>query len=108
MPNMESVLLERKHDLPVLRGENMSSIRLASKPGKHRNTKHIMNMFHLVRHLVKKCLRTEHVGTEDQIADAMTKALGTVKFPLFRIALKVLQVIPSCDVIDGAARPDTS
>ncbi|KAE9338494.1 hypothetical protein PR003_g11471 [Phytophthora rubi] len=77
----------------------MGSIRLASKPGKHRNTKHIMNKFHLVRHLVeKKCLRTEHVGTEDQIADVMTKALGTVKFRRFRTALKVLQVIPGRDV----------
>ncbi|KAE8907714.1 hypothetical protein PF005_g12845 [Phytophthora fragariae] len=97
-----------KHDLPVLRGDNMGSIRLASKPGKHRNTKHIMNKFHLVRHLVeKKCLRTEHVGTEDQIADVMTKALGTVKFRRFRTALKVLQVIPGRDVTSGTAQPDT-
>ncbi|OWZ06960.1 Integrase, catalytic core protein [Phytophthora megakarya] len=33
--------LHWKHDLPVLRGDNVGSIRLAIKPGKHRRTRSI-------------------------------------------------------------------
>jgi hypothetical protein len=59
----------------------MGSIRLATKPGKHRNMKHIMNKYHLVRHLVEAgTLRTEHVSTEDQVADAFTKPIDVVEF----------------------------
>ncbi|OWZ14450.1 Integrase, catalytic core protein [Phytophthora megakarya] len=64
---------------------------MTARPGMHSRTKHIENKFHVSRDLVeKKEMKVEHVGTNDMIADIMTKALGTVKFARFRKALKVL------------------
>jgi hypothetical protein len=80
-----------KSEPPVLYGDNRGSIYLAAKPGKHSKTKHIENKYHLVRHLVEAGhLATEHVGTNDMVADIMTKSLGRVKFERCREMLKVL------------------
>ncbi|POM65554.1 Integrase catalytic core protein [Phytophthora palmivora] len=78
---------------PEIRGDNKSCIYLTAKPGKHSKTKHIQNKFHLVRHLVEnEQLRTRHVGTNDMIADVMTKALSKEKFERCRDGMKVLRI----------------
>jgi hypothetical protein len=83
---------------PVLYGDNMGSIYMSVKPGKHSKSKHINNKYHLTRHLVEdKRLETKHVGTNDMVADIFTKALGRVKFEHFREKLKVLPLPPSSD-----------
>ncbi|TYZ63428.1 hypothetical protein PybrP1_010732, partial [[Pythium] brassicae (nom. inval.)] len=43
--------LQSKHSTPELVYDNMGSIYLATKPGKHRHNKHIDNKYHLARHL---------------------------------------------------------
>jgi len=52
------------------------------------------NNYHLVRRTVElKQLTTHHIGTEDMVADIMTKALAVVKFTRFRRAMKVLPIV---------------
>jgi len=46
---------------------------------------------------------TKHVGTNDMVADIFTKALGRVKFELFRDKLTVLPLPPSSDAELGGA-----
>ncbi|KAE8911626.1 hypothetical protein PF003_g4602 [Phytophthora fragariae] len=86
--------LEWKHSVPLLLGDNQGAIALTAKPGKHSKSKHIDNKRHMVRRNVElKLLTTQHVGTEDMVADIMTKALGAVKFARFRRAMQVLPVL---------------
>jgi hypothetical protein len=76
--------------VPRLLCDNMAAIVLTTKPGKHHKSKHIDNKYHFVRLLVgRNELRIQHVGTNDQIADVMTKALARVKFERFRDLLGV-------------------
>jgi len=83
--------LKWKHPVPLLLGDNQGAISLSVQPGKHSKTKHINNNYHLVRRTVElKQLTTHHIGTEDMVADIMTKALAVVKFTRFRRAMKVL------------------
>ncbi|KAE9094861.1 hypothetical protein PF007_g17611 [Phytophthora fragariae] len=78
---------------PLLRGDNQAALYLTEKPGKHSNTKHINNKYHLVRHLVEDGkLRILHVPTNDNTADIMTKPLARDKFSQFRSHLKVLPI----------------
>eukprot|EP00644_Phytophthora_capsici_P018878 jgi/Phyca11/132748/e_gw1.221.5.1 len=78
---------------PEILGDNKSCIYLTAKPGKHSKNKHIMNKYHLVRHLVEdEKLRIRHVGTNDMIADAMTKPLSKEKFERCRDGMKVLRI----------------
>ncbi|POM66730.1 Integrase catalytic core protein [Phytophthora palmivora] len=86
--------LEWRHSLPLLLGDNQGAIALTAKPGKHSKSKHIDNKWHMVRRNVElKLLTTQHIGTEDMVADIMTKALGAVKFTRFRKAMKVLPIV---------------
>ncbi|KAE9281914.1 hypothetical protein PR003_g27542 [Phytophthora rubi] len=86
--------LEWKHSVPLLLVDNQGAIALTAKPGKHSKSKHIDNKRHMVRRNVElKLLTTQHIGTEDMVADIMTKALGAVKFARFRRAMQVLPVL---------------
>ncbi|KAG2916623.1 hypothetical protein PC129_g5036 [Phytophthora cactorum] len=83
--------LQWEYETPLLLGDNMASIYLTARPGKHSRTKHIEKKFHVSRDLVeKKELEVQHVGTNAMVADIMTKALGAVKFARFHTALEVL------------------
>ncbi|GMF29035.1 unnamed protein product [Phytophthora fragariaefolia] len=83
--------IQWKYWTPLLLGDNMTSIYMTTRPGKHLRTKLIENKYHVSRDLVQKDqLKVQHVGTNDMVADIMTKALGAVKFAWFRNAMKVL------------------
>ncbi|GMF39173.1 unnamed protein product [Phytophthora fragariaefolia] len=82
------------HPVPLMFGDNEGAISLSAKPGKHSKTKHIENKYHMVRRNVElKRMTVTHCGTEDMVADIMTKALGAVKFARFRKMMKVLPVV---------------
>jgi hypothetical protein len=84
------------HPAPLLLGDNQGAIALTAKPGKHSKSKHIDNKYHMVRRNVElKRLTTQHIGTDDMVADVMTKALAVVKFSKFRAAMKVLPIVDS-------------
>ena len=77
--------------VPRLMCDNMAAIVLTTKSGKHHKSKHFDNKYHFVRLLVSQDeLRIQHVGTDDMIADTMTKGLARVKFERFRDLLGVM------------------
>lgn len=82
------------HPVTLMLGDNEGATSLSAKPGKHSKTKHIENKYHMVRRNVElKRMAVKHCGTENMVADIMTKALGAVKFARFRKMMKVLPVV---------------
>ena len=67
--------------LPVeLCCDNRSAIQIAANPVMHEKTKHFDIDVHLIREKVSSGLiRTVNVGSKDQTADVLTKALGSVQ-----------------------------
>ncbi|GMF61107.1 unnamed protein product [Phytophthora fragariaefolia] len=97
-----------KHPVPLLLGDNQGAIALTAKPGStpSRNisttsTTWCDGMWNLQR------ITTQHVSTDEMVADVMTKALGVVKFSQFRTAMKVLSLLGETSQADefAAAAP---
>jgi hypothetical protein len=60
----------------MLRVDNNAAITLATTEGHHERTKHINVRYHFVRELVaENIINITHVGTDEQTADILTKAL---------------------------------
>lgn len=84
-------------------------MRVSAKPGKHSKTKHIDNKYYMVRRNVElKQLTVKHCGTDDMVADIMTKALGAVKFARFRKLMKVLPVVTADNNIADATAAEAA
>jgi hypothetical protein len=65
----------------VLQVDNSSTIALCMNPIYHERSKHIDVKYHHIReHIEDGELYVEHVRTESQLADILTKGLGRVKF----------------------------
>ncbi|KAD6453846.1 hypothetical protein E3N88_08552 [Mikania micrantha] len=65
--------------------DNMSAINLSKNPIMHSRSKHIELKHHFIRDLVKQGLiQLEFCGTNEQLADLMTKAVTKEKFVYFR------------------------
>ncbi|KAJ0653431.1 putative RNA-directed DNA polymerase [Helianthus annuus] len=70
--------------------DNHSAINLSRNPVLHGRTKHIEIKHHYVRDMVaQQEISLEYCGTEMQVADVLTKALGREKFIRFRMLLGV-------------------
>ena len=62
-------------------GDNKSTIALSHNSDFHPRTKHIGTRYHFIREAIKNnIILFEWVGTEDNVADIMTKPLGVIKF----------------------------
>jgi len=73
--------------------DNMSAIELSKNPVHHDRSKHIDTRFHFIRECVENgVVSVEHVRTEDQLADILTKPLGRVRFVELRSRLGVVRV----------------
>ena len=76
-----------------LQVDNKSAIALSKNPVHHDRSKHIDVKFHFVRDCMEKGqVEIDHVGTQDQLADALTKALGRVHFIEMRQRLGVISL----------------
>ena len=61
--------------------DNQSAIMLSKISAHHNGTMHIDTLYHFIRDCVEDGrVVIEHVKTEDQLADILTKSLGRVKF----------------------------
>jgi hypothetical protein len=73
--------------------DNQSAIALSKNPVFRDRSKHIDTCFHFIRECVADGkIEVEHIGTEGQVADILTKALCHVKFIELRHRLGVIKV----------------
>uniref|UniRef100_A0ACD5W6V2 Uncharacterized protein n=1 Tax=Avena sativa TaxID=4498 RepID=A0ACD5W6V2_AVESA len=73
--------------------DNMSAIALAKNPVHHDRSKHIDVKFHFIREAMEAGeVEIIHVGTQEQLADLLTKALGRVRFIELRQKLGVVKI----------------
>jgi hypothetical protein len=71
--------------------DNKSAIALSKNPVHHDRSKHIDTRYHFIRDCVERGeVKVDHVGTADQLADILTKALGRVRFVELRQQLGVI------------------
>ena len=73
--------------------DNRSAIELAKNPVHHERNKHIDLRFHFIRECIEEGrVDIEHISTDGQLADVLTKSLGCVKFLEMRLKLGVMEV----------------
>ncbi|KAJ0967732.1 hypothetical protein J5N97_024649 [Dioscorea zingiberensis] len=74
-------LLKKEPEKFELRIDNKSTISLCKNPVHHERSKHIDTRYHFVRECVEEGkMEVQHVSSEEQRADVLTKALGRTKF----------------------------
>ncbi|MCH90612.1 putative gag-pol polyprotein [Trifolium medium] len=74
-----------EQDVITLYCDNLSSISISKNPVQHSRTKHIDIRHHYIRDLVEdKVVTLEHIATEEQLADILTKALDANRFEELR------------------------
>jgi hypothetical protein len=72
--------------------DNKSAIQLIKNPVFHDRSKHIEVRYHYINCAENGTIVVQFVGTEDQLADILTKALGRVRLQLLREKIKVVKV----------------
>jgi Reverse transcriptase (RNA-dependent DNA polymerase) len=91
---------------PVLWCDNLGATFLAANPVHHARTKHIEVDIHFVRDLVaSRRLFIRFLSSHDQLADTLTKSLGTARFISLRTKLCVLS---STQDLRGGDRDNTA
>ena len=64
-------------DTIVILCDNQSGIRLSENPVFHDRSKHIDIRYHFIQDMVQRgAVRLNHIGTDEQVADILTKPLG--------------------------------
>ena len=73
--------------------DNEFAIALSKNPVFHDRSKHIDVRYHFIRECVEDGrVKTESIGTADQLADILTKALGHEQFCNMRSRIGVVDV----------------
>ena len=84
-------------DASIILCDNQSGIRLLDNPMFHDRSKHIDTSYHFIRDMVQRgAVRLHHIGTDEQVANILTKSLGKVKFLTFREKLGIVDR-PYCE-----------
>ncbi|KAM6582045.1 hypothetical protein CsatB_009047 [Cannabis sativa] len=91
---LQSLLTELRISLstpPTVWCDNLSTVMLAANPILHARTKHIEIDLYFVRDKVmQQQLQVNHVPAQDQLADSLTKAISSNRFPFLRDKLSVV------------------
>jgi hypothetical protein len=78
---------------PIIRMDNTTSIALAKNPILYDRSKHIDVKFHYIRECVERGdIELEHIGTNEELADTLTKVLEAKRFHELREKIGVVQV----------------
>lgn len=86
-------LLDQEPEKVLLKIDNKSAISLCKNPVHHDRSKHIDTRYHYIRDCVEEGkVEVDHVCTEDQLADILTKSLGKQKFLEMRKRIGVAAV----------------
>jgi hypothetical protein len=73
--------------------DSKSAEELSRNPVYHERTKHIDTRYHFIRECVSDgVVQLEHVSTDDQLADILTKPLGRIRFAEMRRQLGIVKV----------------
>ena len=82
--------------------DNQAAIALSKNPVHHDRSKHIDIKYHYIRDCVEKGqVEVDHIRTREQIADALTKALGRVVFVEMRQKLGMSEVGTKEQILRG-------
>ncbi|WVZ59800.1 LOW QUALITY PROTEIN: hypothetical protein U9M48_009898 [Paspalum notatum var. saurae] len=82
-----------KAPAPILKMDNQSAIALSKNPVLHDRSKHIDTRFHFIRECSEKGdINIEFAGTQDQLADILTKPLGRKVFQELRGRIGVIKL----------------
>jgi hypothetical protein len=94
------LLAEFKGTTPAtvnLKIDSQSAIQLSKNPVFHDRSKHIDLRYHFIRDCIEENrVQLEFIGTKDQLADILTKALGREQFCALRFRLGVIDVRKVC------------
>jgi hypothetical protein len=73
--------------------DNKSAIQLCKNPVFHDRSKHIEVRYHFIRGCIEDgTVSVQYIGTEDQLANVLTKALGYVQFQQLHEKINVVKV----------------
>ena len=79
-------------DTFVILCDNQNGIRLSENPVFHDRSMHIYIWYHFIRDMVQRgVVRLNHIGTNDQVVNILTKPLGKLKFLTFRENLGIVE-----------------
>ena len=79
-------------DTTVILCDNQSGICLTENPVFHDQSKHSDIRYHFIQDMVQRgVVRLNHIGTNEQVADILTKPLGKFKFLTFRERLGIVE-----------------
>ena len=68
----------------VIHHDNQSCVQMSVSPVFHDKSKHIEIRYHFIRDMVQKgTVELQHIPTDDQTVDVLTKPLPTMKFEYF-------------------------
>jgi hypothetical protein len=85
-------LFDLEMEATMILCDNQSCIKITENPVFHDKTKHIEIRYNYIRDMVDKgAVKLQYVGTNEQVADVLTKPLFRVKFEYFRDKLGVVR-----------------
>lgn len=80
-------------DAITLNIDNQSTITLSKNPIFHDRSKHIDTRYHYIRECIEEGkVKVKYIGTNEQLADILTKPLGCVKFTELRSRIGVVNI----------------
>ena len=79
-------------DTTIIRCDNQSGIRLSENLMFHNRSKHIDIRYHFIWDMLQRsAVRLDHIETDEQVTDILTKPLGKVRFLTFREKLGIVE-----------------
>jgi hypothetical protein len=84
-------MFDLEMETTVILCDNQSCIKMMENPVFHDKSKHIEIRYHYIRDMVQRgAVKLQYVGTDEQVADVLTKPMSRVKIEYFRDKLGVV------------------